>query len=87
LRRFIGQLALRLQVLYLSVAEMDLTLGLCSGEACQKLFLIPAPTREIETLFRILFTHLENTRTESPAASLRLSFRAQPAKAGPIQPF
>ncbi len=74
LRRFIDQLALRLAAAYLVAQEVELRLGLCSGDAYQKLFRIPAPTRESETLFRALRTHLENARTDSPIHSLRLSF-------------
>jgi protein ImuB len=75
LRRFIEQLALRLEAVYLAVREIELRLGLCSGETYQKLFRIPAPTREVETLFRTLYTHLESARTDAPICSLRLSFK------------
>ena len=75
LRRFIEQLALRLETVYLAASEMELQLGLCSGETYKKLFRIPAPTRQLETLFRTLHTHLENARTDSPIRSVRLCFK------------
>jgi protein ImuB len=75
LRRFIEQLALRLEAIYVVAQEIELHLGLCSGDTYQKLFRIPAPTREVETLFRTLHTHLENARTDSPIGSLRLCLK------------
>ena len=75
LRRFIEQLALRLEAVYLAAREIELRLGLESGETYQKLFRIPAPTREVETLFRTLYTHLESARTDSPISSARLCFK------------
>jgi protein ImuB len=72
LRRFVEQLARRLEMLYLVAADLNLRLGLASGETYERLFVIPAPTRDGETLFRALQTHLENVRTESPISSLRL---------------
>jgi protein ImuB len=79
LRRFVGQLARRLEMVYQVAAELDLRLGLSSGAVCRRLFVIPAPTREVETLFRILQTHLENVRTDAPIVSLRLC--AKPGRA------
>lgn len=72
LRRFIEQLARRLEMSYLVAAELELRLGLCSGDSFQRVFVIPAPTSDVETLFRILRTFLETVRTESPIRSLRL---------------
>src|SRR5205085_5829574 len=53
-------------------------LGLSSGAKYERLFKIPAPTGNINVLFRMLQTHLETVRTESPITSLRLA--AKPAK-------
>jgi protein ImuB len=75
LRRFIEQLARRLEMLYLVAADLQLRLGLASGQTYERLFVIPAPTRDVETLFRALQTHLENVRTDSPISSLRLGAR------------
>jgi protein ImuB len=75
LRRFIEQLARRLEMLYLVAADLQLRLVLASGDTYERLFVIPAPTRDVETLFRALQTHLENVRTDSPISSLRLGAR------------
>jgi len=79
LRRFIEQLSRRLELIYLVVAEFHLRLGLASGAKYEHVFKIPAPTGKIEILFRMLQTHLETVRTDSPITSLRLA--ARPAKA------
>jgi protein ImuB len=76
LRRFLEQLSKRLELAGLVAEELHLTLQLDSGESYERAFRIPAPTRNIETLFRMLHTHLENVRTEHPVAALRL--RANP---------
>lgn len=78
LRRFIEQLSRRLELIYLVVAELHLRLGLSSGDKHERLFKIPSPTGNIDTLFRMLQTHLETVRTDSPITSLRLA--AKPAK-------
>lgn len=78
LRRFVGQLSRRLEWIYLVVAEFQLRLGLSSGAKYERVFTIPAPTGNVEILFRMLQTHLETVRTDSPIVSLRLA--AKPAK-------
>jgi protein ImuB len=75
LRRFVEQLSRRLELIYLVVAEFNLQLGLSSGAKYERLFKIPAPTGNIEILFRMLQTHLETVRTDSPITSLRLGAR------------
>jgi len=75
LRRFVEQLTRRLESIYLVVAEFQLRLGLASGVNYERSFKIPAPTGNIETLFRMLHTHLETLRTDSPIVSLRLGAR------------
>jgi len=72
LRRFVEQLAARIALSYRVVAELHLHLGLESGDAYERTFKIPAPTSNVETLFRMLHTHLENLRTDAPISSLRL---------------
>lgn len=72
LRQFTGQLAQRLQSIYLVVAQLELRLGLASGGTYERSFKIPSPTGEAPVLFRTLQTHLENVRTESPVISLQL---------------
>jgi protein ImuB len=83
LRRLIEQLARRLEMGYLVAAELDLLLGLCSGGVCQRLFVIPVPTCDVDTLFRILRTYLETVRTDSPIRSLRLA--AKPGRPASFQ--
>jgi protein ImuB len=78
LRRFVEQLSRRLELIYLVIAEFHLHLGLSSGSKYERVFKIPSPTGSIEILFRMLQTHLETVRTDSPITSLRLS--AKPAK-------
>jgi protein ImuB len=73
LRRFVEQLSRRIELLYLVVAELHLKLGLTSGASYERIFTIPSPTGNAETLFRTLRTHLENVRTDAPIAALRLS--------------
>jgi protein ImuB len=83
LRRIIEQLARRLEMIYLVAADLQLRLGLASGQTYERLFVIPAPTRDVETLFRALQTHLENVRTDSPISSLRLG--AKPGRTANYQ--
>ena len=73
LRRFIEQLATRIALTYRVVAELQLTLTLESGAPYERTFKVPAPTANVETLFRMLHTHLENLRTDAPILSLRLA--------------
>ena len=79
LRRFVGQLATRISLTYRVVAELRLTLVLESGPPYERTFKVPAPTASVETLFRMLHTHLENLRTGAPIQSLRLA--ATPVRA------
>ncbi len=78
LRRFIEQLSLRLELFYLVAQEIQLNLKLSSGEKLERSFRVPSPTRNIETLFRMLQTHLETLQTESPIVALHLA--AKPGK-------
>ncbi len=79
LRRFVEQLSRRLELIYLVISEFQLQLGLSSGAKYERTFKIPAPTANIEILFRMLQTHLETVRTDSSITSLRLA--AKPARA------
>jgi protein ImuB len=75
LRRFVEQLARRLEWIGLVVAEFQLRLQLESGARHERAFKIPSPTGNVETLFRMLHTHLETVRTDSPIVALRLEAR------------
>jgi protein ImuB len=79
LRRFVEQLARRLDLRHLVVGEFHLRLALDSGGAHERSLKIPSPTGHVDTLFRMLHTHLETVRTDSPIVSVRLA--AQPARA------
>src|SRR5438094_10515930 len=71
LRRFLEQLALRLSAIYLVAKELTLTITFansCHDESvatattasAARTFKIPQPTNDVDLLFRMLQTHLEN---------------------------
>jgi len=66
LRRFVDQLSQRLALTGLVAEMLTLRLRLASAEVIERRLRIPAPTREADILFRMLHTHLETVRTESP---------------------
>ena len=72
LRRFVEQLSRRLEMLCLVVAELRLQLKLGSGKYYERTLKVPAPTGQVEILFRMLQTHLEGLRTDAPIIALRL---------------
>jgi protein ImuB len=78
LRRFVEQLSRRLGAIYLVASELHLQLDLASGAKYRHALRIPAPTGNVDTLFRMLQTHLENVRTETPIVRLQLD--ARPAR-------
>jgi protein ImuB len=75
IRRFVEQLAARITLTYRVVGELKLTLALESGTPYEHTFKVPAPTANVDTLFRMLHTHLESLRTAAPVLSLRLAAR------------
>ncbi|HEY6228176.1 MAG TPA: DNA polymerase Y family protein, partial [Verrucomicrobiae bacterium] len=79
LRRFLDQLSHRLESVYLVAQELKLTLALESGAKYERAMAVPSPTRNINTLFRMLHTHLENLQTDAPIVGVTL--RAEPARA------
>jgi protein ImuB len=79
LRRFLDQLSHRLESVYLVAQEIKLTLALESGAKYERALSVPSPTRNINTLFRMLHTHLENLQTDAPIVGVTL--RAEPARA------
>ena len=79
LRRFIEQLVLRLAAIYRVPEAMALCLRFDDGQEHRRQFRIPAPTGNVETLFRVVHTHLENFVGPSPVRSLHLA--ATPALA------
>lgn len=78
LRRFVEQLSQRLKAIYLVAGELQMRLGLASGDNYEHCFTVPSPTGSVETLFRMLQTHLETVRADSPILSLDLT--ARPAR-------
>ncbi|MGI8964825.1 MAG: hypothetical protein ACR2H1_01920, partial [Limisphaerales bacterium] len=73
LRRFVEQLCHRISLRHFSISDLELRLNLSSGEKQETLFTVPSPTANVETLFRMLQTHLETVRTDSPIVALQLS--------------
>jgi len=100
LRRFVEQVALRLQAIYLVAKELTLVITFANppqdrtqdgfvrrrnGSAAtshkqiyERVFKIPQPTNDVDLLFRMLQTHLENFKSEYPIVAVALS--AQPIK-------
>ena len=79
LRRFIEQLVRRLGATYRVPASLTLTLRFEDNQEHRRHFRIPAPTANVETLFRVIHTHLENFTASSPIMSLHLSAQPTPA--------
>jgi protein ImuB len=78
LRRFLEQLAARFGTLYLVAKELTLQITFGNKQTYERVFKIPQPTNEVDLLFRMLQTHLENFRSEHPIVAVALS--AQPNK-------
>ncbi|PYI79212.1 MAG: hypothetical protein DMF05_10530 [Verrucomicrobia bacterium] len=88
LRRFLEQLAVRLAAIYLVAKELTLRITFANSrqdepavagkQSYERVFKIPQPTNNVDLLFRMLQTHLENFRSEHPIVSVALS--AEPIK-------
>jgi len=83
LKKFLEQISLRLQMVYLVAEEMTLRLTFADETAYEHVFKIPAPTRDIGPLFRMLQNHLETLQAEHPITALGLS--AKPCRAASQQ--
>ena len=89
LRRFLEQLAVRLAAIYLVAKELRLRITFANSrqdepavagkQSYERVFKIPQPTNNVDLLFRMLQTHLENFRSEHPIVAVALS-------ADPIKP-
>src|SRR2546425_5437139 len=66
LRRFLEQLALRLSSIYLVARELTLRISFSNQQTYERVFKIPQPTNDVDLLFRMLQTHLENFKSEHP---------------------
>lgn len=73
LRRFVDPLSHRLALSGLAAERLILRLRLDSGEVLERRLAIPRPTRVADILFRVLHTHLETLRTDSPVKALALT--------------
>src|SRR6266567_3773928 len=88
LRRFLEQLAVRLGAIYLVAKELTLRITFANSrqdepavagkQSYERVFKIPQPTNDVDLLFRMLQTHLENFRSEHPIVAVALN--AQPIK-------
>src|SRR6478672_6135940 len=78
LRRFVEQLTLRLDAIYLVAKELSLQITFGNKQTYERLFKIPQPTNDVDLLFRMLQTHLENFRSDHPIVAVALN--AQPIK-------
>jgi protein ImuB len=76
--RFLEQLAVRLAAIYLVAKELTLRITFANKQSYERVFKIPQPTNDVDLLFRMLQTHLENFRSEHPIAAIALS--AEPIK-------
>jgi protein ImuB len=78
LRRFLDQLTGRLSAIYLVAKELTLRITVANKQSYKRIFKIPQPTNDVDLLFRMLQTHLENFRSEHPIVAVVLS--AEPIK-------
>jgi len=78
LRRFLEQLAVRLSGIYLVAKELTLRITFTDKQIYERVFKIPQPTNNVDLLFRMLHTYLENFKSEYPIVAIALS--AQPIK-------
>jgi len=78
LRRFLEQLAVQLSGIYLVTKELTLRITFTNKQIYERIFKIPQPTNNVDLLFRMLHTHLENFKSEHPIVAVALN--AQPIK-------
>src|SRR5215470_16486901 len=88
LRRFLEHLAVRLSAIYLVAKELTLRITFSNSrqneppgagkQSYERIFKIPQPTNNVDLLFRMLQTHLENFCSEHPIVAVGLS--VQPIK-------
>src|SRR5882762_1523338 len=78
LRRFLEQLAVQLSGIYLVTKELTLRITFTNKQIYERIFQIPQPTNNVDLLFRMLHTHLENFKSEHPIVAVALN--AQPIK-------
>ena len=75
LRRFLEQFAIQLSGIYLVTKELTLRITFTNKQIYERIFKIPQPTNNVDLLFRMLHTHLENFKSEYPIVAVALSAR------------
>ena len=78
LRRFLQQLATRLNAIYVVAKELRLRITFADKSQYERIFKIPQPTNNEDILFRMLHTHLENFTSKHPIVAIELE--AQPSR-------
>ena len=78
LRRFLEQFSFRLSAIYLVAKELTLVISFSNKQSYERVFKIPQPTNDVDLLFRMLQTHLENFKSEHPIVAVALT--AQPIR-------
>lgn len=78
LRRFVDQIGQRLEATGFVAEQVTLGLRLDSGEVIERRLRVPQPTRDVQVLFRMLQTHLETLRADSPIVTVALT--AEPTR-------
>ena len=78
LRRFLEQFAIQLSGIYLVTKELTLRITFTNKQIYERIFKIPQPTNNVDLLFRMLHTHLENFKSEYPIVAVALN--SQPIK-------
>ena len=76
LRRFLQQFSVRLGALHLVASELQLQITFSDKSSYRHQFKIPEPTNNVEVLFRMLHTHLENFTSASPILAVALQAQA-----------
>ena len=76
LRRFLQQFSVRLGALHLVANELQLEITFGDKSSYRHQFKIPEPTNNVEVLFRMLHTHLENFTSASPILAVALKAEA-----------
>ncbi len=74
LRRFLQQLAVRLSAIYLVARELTLLITFANKQHYERVFKIQ-PTNDVDLLFLMLQTHLENFKSEHPIVAVALDAR------------
>src|SRR5204862_3525408 len=72
LRQFLQQFSVRLGALHLVANELQLKITFSDKSDYRHGFKIPEPTNNVEILFRMLDTHLENFTSTSPIIAVAL---------------